>query len=136
MSSALVIHPLVRRANLLRSPSKEVAMPEFIFTMKDLRKTVPPKREILKGIWLSFYYGAKIGVLGHNGAGKSTLLRIMAGIDHDIAGEAVLGEGFRVGHLPQEPVLDPEKSVLEHVEEAVADTRALLTRFEELSLEL
>src|SRR5215470_9354932 len=124
MSSALVIHPLVRRANLLRSPSKEVAMPEFIFTMKDLRKTVPPKREILKGIWLSFFYGAKIGVLGHNGAGKSSLLRIMAGQDDQFTGEAMPGKGATVGFLPQEPQLDPRKSVLGNVEEGVAKQKA------------
>ena len=69
-------------------------MPEFIFTMKDLRKTVPPKREILKGIWLSFYYGAKIGVLGHNGAGKSSLLRIMAGQDDQFTGGAAITQGI------------------------------------------
>src|SRR5262249_56114424 len=81
-------------------------MPEFIFTMKDLRKITPQGKEILKGIWLSFYAGAKIGVLGHNGAGKSTLLRVMAGVDHDFAGEAVPAEGASVGLLPQEPALD------------------------------
>ncbi|MCC6651437.1 MAG: ATP-binding cassette domain-containing protein, partial [Candidatus Eisenbacteria bacterium] len=69
-------------------------MADFIYTMKDLRKVVPPKREILKGIWLSFYHGAKIGVLGLNGAGKSSLLKIMAGIDPDYIGEAFLGKGF------------------------------------------
>src|SRR5512135_2214756 len=108
----------------------------FIFTMKDLRKVTPQGKEILKGIWLSFYYGAKIGVLGHNGAGKSTLLRIMAGQDHDFAGEAVLSQGYSVGILPQEPQLDPSKNVVGQVEEAVAGTRALLTRFEELSMKL
>ncbi|MCW5893163.1 MAG: energy-dependent translational throttle protein EttA [bacterium] len=111
-------------------------MPQFIYTMKDLRKTTPQGKEILKGIWLSFYHGAKIGVLGHNGAGKSTLLRIMAGQDQDFGGEAVLGDGYKVGHLPQEPVLDPKKTVREVVEEGVAATRDLLTRFEELSMKL
>ncbi|HXJ37307.1 MAG TPA: energy-dependent translational throttle protein EttA [Candidatus Eisenbacteria bacterium] len=111
-------------------------MPQFIYTMKDLRKVTAQGKEILKGIWLSFYYGAKIGVLGHNGAGKSTLLRIMAGIDHDFAGEAFLGEGYTVGCLAQEPVLDPKKNVVQHVEEAVAGTRALLTTFEEVSAKL
>jgi ATP-binding cassette ChvD family protein len=111
-------------------------MPQFIYTMKDLRKITSQGKEILKGIWLSFYEGAKIGVLGHNGAGKSTLLRIMAGVDHDFAGEAFLGQGYTVGFLPQEPVLDPEKTVLESVEEAVAGTRALLTKFEEVSARL
>jgi ATP-binding cassette ChvD family protein len=111
-------------------------MPQFIYTMKDLRKVTAQGKEILKGIWLSFYAGAKIGVLGHNGAGKSTLLRIMAGIDHDVAGEAFLGQGYTVGFLSQEPVLDPKKSVLDHVEEAVATTRGLLTKFEEISAKL
>jgi len=111
-------------------------MPQFIFTMKDLRKVTPQGKEILKGIWLSFYHGAKIGVLGHNGAGKSTLLRIMAGVDQDFAGEAVLSEGFTVGFLPQEPQLDPTKTVRGQVEEAVAATRSLLTRFEEVSMRL
>jgi sulfate-transporting ATPase len=111
-------------------------MPQFIYTMKDLRKVTAQGKEIVKGIWLSFYEGAKIGVLGHNGAGKSTLLRIMAGVDHDFAGEAFLGQGYTVGFLPQEPVLDPERTVLEHVEEAVAETRALLTKFEEISTKL
>src|SRR6266480_4959076 len=80
--------------------------PQFIYVMKDLRKVVPPSREILRGIWLSFYPGAKIGVLGANGAGKSSLLRIMAGIDHDFQGEAWAAKGTRVGHLAQEPKLD------------------------------
>jgi sulfate-transporting ATPase len=108
-------------------------MPQFIFTMKDLRKVTPQGKEILKGIWLSFYAGAKIGVLGANGAGKSTLLRIMAGVEKDFAGEAFAAEGTTIGFLPQEPQLDPKKNVLQHVEEAVAPTRALLTRFEDVS---
>src|SRR5437867_3472911 len=110
--------------------------PQFIFTMKDLRKVTPQGKEILKGIWLSFYPTAKIGVLGANGAGKSTLLRIMAGVDKDFAGEAFPAAGTRIGYLPQEPQLDPGRTVLEHVEEAVAPVRALLTRFEELSMKL
>ncbi len=101
--------------------------------MRDLRKVYPPDRVILEGLSLSFYYGAKIGVLGLNGAGKSTLLRIMAGLDTDYSGEARLSEGYTVGYLPQEPQLDPEKTVREVVEEGVAPTRALLTRFEEIS---
>src|SRR5688572_15645188 len=107
--------------------------PQFIFTMKDLRKVTPQGKEILKGIWLSFYPGAKIGVLGANGAGKSTLLRIMAGVDTDFAGEAFPAQGTRIGYLPQEPQLDPKKTVLEHVEEAVADKRKILQRYEEIS---
>jgi energy-dependent translational throttle protein EttA len=111
-------------------------MPQFIFTMKDLRKVTPQGKEILKGIWLSFYAGAKIGVLGHNGAGKSTLLRIMAGLDHDFAGEAFPAEGASVGMLPQEPELEAAKTVREVVEEGAAATRDLLARFEEISMQL
>src|SRR5215469_6795291 len=101
-------------------------MPQFIFTMKDLRKVTPQGKEILKGIWLSFYAGAKIGVLGHNGAGKSTLLRVMAGEEHDFAGEAFPAESATVGLLPQEPELTPGKTVREVVEEGAAATRDLL----------
>src|SRR5207237_1687835 len=107
--------------------------PQFIYVMKDLRKVVPPSREILRGIWLSFYPTAKIGVLGGNGAGKSTLLRIMAGLDKNFAGEAFAAQGTRIGYLPQEPQLDPGKNVLEHVQEAVAAQRALVQKYEELS---
>jgi ATP-binding cassette ChvD family protein len=106
---------------------------EYIFTMRDLRKVVPPSREILKGIYLSFYPGAKIGVLGSNGAGKSSLLRIMAGVDKDFLGEARPLPGTKVGFLPQEPQLDPAKDVRGNVEEAVAEQRALLTQFETIS---
>jgi ATP-binding cassette ChvD family protein len=109
---------------------------QFIFTMKDLRKVVPPKREILKGIWLSFYPGAKIGVLGANGAGKSTLLRIMAGVDQDFLGEARPADGIRIGFLPQEPRLDPDKDVRGNVEDGVAEVRDLLTRFDEINARL
>ncbi len=108
-------------------------MPQFIFTMKDLRKVTPQGKEILKGIWLSFYGDAKIGVLGANGAGKSTLLRIMAGVDKDFAGEAFPAAGTRIGYLPQEPVLDPKKNVLEHVMEAVAEKKKIVERYEEIS---
>jgi energy-dependent translational throttle protein EttA len=107
--------------------------PQYIFTMKDLRKVTPQGKEILKGIWLSFYPTAKIGVLGGNGAGKSTLLRIMAGVDKDFGGEAFAAAGTRIGFLPQEPQLDDKKTVLEIVEEAVAPQRAILTKYEELS---
>jgi len=106
---------------------------QFVFTMQDLKKVVPPNRVILDGITLAFLPGAKIGVLGANGAGKSSLLRIMAGLDEDIQGEAKPAAGLRIGHLPQEPDLDPEKDVLGNVEESVAETRALLHRFEEIS---
>jgi sulfate-transporting ATPase len=110
--------------------------PQFIYVMKDLRKVVPPSRVILDGIWLSFYPGAKIGVLGPNGAGKSSLLRIMAGVDRDFQGEAWPAAGTRIGYLPQEPELDPTKDVKGNVEEAVRDRRALLRRFEEISMKL
>ena len=109
---------------------------QYIFTMQNLRKVVPPQREILKGIWLSFFPGAKIGVIGSNGAGKSTLLRIMAGVDQEFQGEAKPADGIRIGYLPQEPQLDPTKNVLENVAEAVKETRALLKRFEDLSMKL
>jgi ATP-binding cassette ChvD family protein len=101
--------------------------------MKDLRKVVPPSREILRGIWLSFYPGAKIGVLGANGAGKSSLLRIMAGVDHDFQGEAWPHEGTRIGYLSQEPQLDASKNVRENVDVAVKATRDLLVKFEQIS---
>jgi ATP-binding cassette ChvD family protein len=104
--------------------------------MVNLRKVVPPQREILRGIWLSFLPGAKIGVLGANGAGKSTLLRIMAGVDRDFAGEAFPAEGIRIGFLPQDPRLDASKTVRGNVEEGVAATRALLARFDELNEKL
>jgi ATP-binding cassette ChvD family protein len=110
--------------------------PQYIFTMRDLRKVVPPKREILRGINLAFFPGAKIGVLGANGAGKSTLLRIMAGVDADFLGEARPAEGIRIGYLPQEPRLDPAKDVLGNIEEGVAATRALLRAFEAVSMRL
>ncbi len=111
-------------------------MPQFIFTMKDLRKVTPQGKEVLRGIWLSFYAGAKIGVLGANGAGKSTVLRIIAGVDTEFSGEAFAADGTTIGYLPQEPQLDPKKNVLDHVEGAVAPTRQLLARFEELSMRL
>jgi len=108
--------------------------PQFIYVMKDLRKVVPPSREILRGIWLSFYPGAKIGVLGANGAGKSSLLRIMAGVDQDFQGEAWPAQGTRVGYLSQEPQLDATKDVKGNVELAVRSTRELLERFEAISM--
>jgi len=109
---------------------------QYIYVMKDLKKIVPPKREILKGIWLSFFPGAKIGVIGGNGAGKSTLLRIMAGVDRDFLGEAWPADGVRVGFLPQEPQLDPAKDVRGNVEDGVAEVRGLLTRFDEINARL
>jgi ATP-binding cassette ChvD family protein len=109
---------------------------QYIYTMQNLRRVHPPNKEVLKGIYLSFYPGAKIGVLGSNGAGKSTLLRIMAGVDKDFFGDAKPADGIRVGFLPQEPALDASKNVLGNVEEAVAATKRLLTRFDEVNLKL
>ncbi len=106
---------------------------EFVFTMQDLGKVVPPDRVILDGITLAFLPGAKIGVLGSNGAGKSSLLRIMAGQDTDILGEARPADGLRVGFLPQEPDLDPAKDVKGNVEDGVGELRDLLARFETVS---
>src|SRR5437868_1950477 len=106
---------------------------QYIYVMKGLTKTYPGGREVLKDIWLSFLPGAKIGVLGPNGAGKSTLLRIMAGDEREFAGEAWAAEGVRVGYLPQEPALDPTKDVFGNVIEGLAETKALLDRFEAVS---
>jgi ATP-binding cassette ChvD family protein len=105
---------------------------KYIFQMVDMTKKHGQK-VVLNNIWLSFYPGAKIGVLGRNGAGKSTLLKIMAGIDKEFDGEARLTEGFKAGYLPQEPQLNPEKNVWDNVQEAVADRRGLLDRYNELS---
>jgi ATP-binding cassette ChvD family protein len=122
-----------RSASHTETGSEGITLAEFIYTMKDLGKLSPQGKKLLEGIWLSFFYGAKIGVLGANGSGKSTLLRIMAGEDKDFSGEAFVADGTRVGFLPQEPELDPERDVREHVEEAVADKRALLQQFEDIS---
>ena len=108
-------------------------MAQYIFTMNRVGKVVPPKRTILRDISLSFFPGAKIGVLGLNGSGKSTLLRIMAGIDKDYEGEARPQPGIKIGYLPQEPELDESKDVRGNVEEAVAETKALLDRFNQVS---
>ncbi len=105
---------------------------QYIFSMRDLRRFYPPDREVLKGINLSFYPGAKIGVIGSNGSGKSSLLRIMAGLDDGFSGEARLTPGFTVGYLPQEPQLDPTKNVVENVADGVAEQRDLLARFNEV----
>lgn len=105
---------------------------QFVYTMHRVGKVVPPKRHILKNISLSFFPGAKIGVLGLNGAGKSTLLRIMAGIDTDIEGEARPQPGLKIGYLPQEPKLNPEHTVRESVEEAVAEVVNALKGLDEV----
>ena len=106
---------------------------QYIYVMKDLRKVYPPNREVLKGIWLSFFPGAKIGLIGANGAGKSTLLKIMAGVVTEFTGEAWPAEGVRVGFLPQEPQLDSGKNVLENVQEGVQSTRDLLDEFDRIN---
>jgi sulfate-transporting ATPase len=105
----------------------------FIYTMKGLGKMYPPDQKVFEDIWLSFIYGAKIGIIGGNGSGKSTLMRIMAGVDPNYMGEAFRADGSTVGYLAQEPQLDPTKTVLGNVEEGVAKTRALLTRFDEIN---
>lgn len=109
-------------------------MGQYIYTMNRVAKIIPPKRFILRDISLSFYPGAKIGVLGLNGSGKSTLLRIMAGLDTEFDGEARPQPGIKIGFLQQEPQLDPDKDVRGNVEEGVADTKALLDRFNEISM--
>jgi len=106
---------------------------QYIFTMKGLGKVYPPDQTVLKDIWLSFLPGAKIGVLGLNGAGKSTILKVMAGIEREFLGEAYPADGISIGFLPQEPALDPSKTVLGNVEEGVAGTKALLARYDELN---
>jgi ATP-binding cassette ChvD family protein len=111
-------------------------MPQFIYTMKGLGKVHPPDARVLDDIWLSFYFGAKIGVLGLNGAGKSSLLKIMSGEDTSFIGEAFPGEGVSIGFLHQEPRLDPGKNVLGNVEEGVAPIKALLTRYDEVNARL
>jgi ATP-binding cassette ChvD family protein len=108
-------------------------MAQYIFTMNRVSKIVPPKREILRDISLSFFPGAKIGVLGLNGSGKSTLLRIMAGVDKEYDGEARPQPGIKIGFLPQEPQLDPTKTVRGNVEDGVAEIKALVDRFNEVS---
>src|SRR5215510_12859757 len=105
---------------------------QYIYTIERLTKK-HGQREVLKDIWLAFYPGAKIGVLGRNGAGKSTVLRIMAGQDAEFDGEARLTDGYSVGYVPQEPTLNPGKDVLGNVEEAVAPTRDLLKQYDEIN---
>ena len=107
-------------------------MADYVYTMSRVGKIVPPKRQILKDISLSFFPGAKIGVLGLNGSGKSTLLRIMAGIDTDIEGEARPQAGLKIGYLPQEPILDETKTVREIVEESVSDVKEALIRLDQV----
>jgi sulfate-transporting ATPase len=115
-----------------KSATLDDVVAQFIFTMRDLRRFYPPDREVLRGINLSFYPGAKIGVIGANGSGKSSLLRIMAGLDDGFSGEARLTPGFSVGYLSQEPQLDPTKDVVGNVADGVAEQRDLLLRFNEV----
>ena len=118
-----------------RATREDTAMAsyQYVYVMKNLTNAYPGGKEILKGLWLSFLPGAKIGVLGANGAGKSTLLKIMAGLDTEYGGEAWAAEGAKIGYLPQEPQLDPAKDVLGNVMEGVAETKALLDRFDAVS---
>ena len=109
-------------------------MPQYVYQMQKVGKVVPPKKRILSDISLSFFPGAKIGVLGLNGSGKSTLLRIMAGTDTDIEGEAIPLKGLRLGYLEQEPQLDASKTVRGNVEEWLGETISLLKRFNEVSM--
>ena len=102
---------------------------QYVYVMKNLAKTYPGGKQVLKDIYLSFLPGAKIGVIGLNGSGKSTLLKIMAGVEKEFQGEAWAAEGVKVGYLPQEPQLDATKNVRENVMEGVADKRALLNRY-------
>jgi ATP-binding cassette ChvD family protein len=110
-----------------------MAGPEFVFVMKGLSKTYPGGKQVLKDIWLSFYPGAKIGIVGVNGAGKSTLMKIMAGLDNDFTGEAWAAKGVRMGYLPQEPQLDASKNVRDNVMEGVGPKKALVDRYNELA---
>ena len=107
-------------------------MAQYVFSMNRVGKIVPPKRHILKDISLSFFPGAKIGVLGTNGSGKSTLLKIMAGLDKEIEGEAIPMAGIRIGYLPQEPQLNPEQNVREAVEESLGEVRSAQKRLDEV----
>ena len=110
-----------------------MAGPQYVFVMKGLSKTYPGGRQVLKDIWLSFYPGAKIGIVGVNGAGKSTLMRIMSGLDKEFTGEAWAADGIRMGYLPQEPQLDPAKDVRGNVMEGVASKQALVDRYNEIA---
>src|SRR5438874_4284353 len=126
----------IRRTTIAINVQYRFPMPQFIYTMKGLGKVHPPDIKVLDDIWLSFYFGAKIGVLGLNGAGKSSLLKIMAGEDTSFIGEAFPADGISVGFLHQEPRLDPSKTVLGNVEEGVAPIKALLTRYDDVNAKL
>src|SRR3954469_7243222 len=119
-------------ARARRAVTSLIMAHQFIVTMRDLRRVHPPDKEVLRGINISMYPDAKIGVLGANGAGKSTLLRIIAGEDDGYSGECRVTPGFRVGYLPQEPRLDPAKNVRDNVMEGVGEIKSLLDRFDEV----
>ena len=106
---------------------------KIIFSMVGVSKTYPPQKQVLKNIYLSFFYGAKIGIIGLNGSGKSSLLKIIAGLDRDIQGEVVFAPGYSVGYLEQEPQLDSEKTVIEVVREGVKPVMDLLKEFDEVN---
>src|SRR6195952_3965066 len=110
-----------------------MAGPQYVYVMKGLSKTYPGGKQVLKDIWLSFYPGAKIGIVGVNGAGKSTLMKIMAGLDSEFTGEAWAADGVRMGYLPQEPMLNPDKDVRGNVMEGVAAKQALIDRYNEIA---
>src|ERR1700749_2008784 len=110
-----------------------MAGPQFVYYIKDLSKTYPGGKQVLKNIYLSFYPGAKIGIVGVNGAGKSTLMKIMAGMDTAFTGEAWAADGVRTGYLSQEPQLDPTKNVRENIMEGVAKKQALIDRYNEIA---
>ena len=131
----MISHPptgvgTVDNAGLSVSPKSSSAMAQYVFSMNRVGKIVPPKRHILKDISLSFFPGAKIGVLGTNGSGKSTLLKIMAGLDKEIEGEAIPMAGLNIGYLPQEPQLDPTQTVRESVEAAMGRVFTAKARLE------
>src|SRR5256885_11971099 len=121
----------IRRTTIAINVQYRFPMPQFIYTMKGLGKVHPPDIKVLDDIWLSFYFGAKIGVLGLNGAGKSSLLKIMAGGGTSFLGEGAPAEGISVGFPHQEPRLDAAKNVLRNVEEGVAPLKTLLARYDE-----
>ncbi|MDE6545299.1 MAG: ATP-binding cassette domain-containing protein, partial [Paramuribaculum sp.] len=106
---------------------------KIIFSMVGVSKTYPPQKQVLKNIYLSFFYGAKIGIIGLNGAGKSTLLKIIAGLDKSYQGEVVFSPGYSVGYLEQDPKLDPDKTVIEVVREGVQNTMDLLAEFDRVN---
>ena len=109
---------------------------KIIFSMEGVTKTFPPQKQVLKNIWLSFFYGAKIGVLGLNGSGKSTLLKIIAGLDQNYQGKIQFDGSYKIGYLAQEPVLDESKTVREIVEEAVQSLINMLREYEEINMKL